>query len=609
MSRRIPGLRRHDFRGLELIVLLVIAMAVPSASVLWFMNEAVSSEAILSRSMLTEAYRGQLRLMRGRLHTYWQTRVADIESNLPEPAAAAFAHLVKRGVADTVVVFDRSGSQYPTLTPPAAGAASGGSALARSIQEAVRDMVQQGRAPAAVKVIRESFFAGPASRGVDPDGRLIAADAQLLLINLLPVNDPRRPEAIGGLTALLNDYSSARLPAAQRVFLMEQLRPVVREPAEDRFPTLRAEQLALSFLEAESPDRGTTAIRQTGSRDLWQLRSPSGRVVALYTTGTVLTAMRSILEDHSADVAFQVIPPGATSDDDAVAIGSLLPGWEVSFKMVEPAPGARATAQRATYVAVALVAIGAAAVAIGLAGGAARRQVRLASLRTDLVSAVSHELKTPLASMRLLVDALLEEERLDEVKTREYLQLMSVENARLTRLIENFLTFSRLERKRQQFTFSPVDPAELAREAVKVMPERLRGESKPTLEIASGLPRIAADPDALLTVLLNLLDNAYKYTPAEQRISLSVARASDEVVFAVQDNGIGIAPRDVKRIFRRFYRVDQRLAGATAGSGLGLSIVDAIVRAHGGRVEVRSAPGRGSTFAVHLPCVREGVAA
>src|SRR5687768_11787863 len=199
MFRRVPGPRRHDFRGFELIVLLVIAMAVPSASVLWFMNEAVSSEAILSRSMLTEAYRGQLRLMRGRLHTYWQSRAADIESNLPDPAAAAFAHLVKRGVADTVVVFDRSGSQYPTLTPPVAGVASSGSALARSIQEAVRDMVQQGRVPAAVKVIRESFFVGPASRGVDPDGRLIAADAQLLLINLLPVNDPRRPEAIGGL--------------------------------------------------------------------------------------------------------------------------------------------------------------------------------------------------------------------------------------------------------------------------------------------------------------------------------------------------------------------------------------------------------------------------
>ncbi len=110
-----------------------------------------------------------------------------------------------------------------------------------------------------------------------------------------------------------------------------------------------------------------------------------------------------------------------------------------------------------------------------------------------------------------------------------------------------------------------------------------------------------ADEDALVTVLLNLLDNAYKYTPAEKRIGLRAFSDNGGVVFAVEDNGIGIAPREQKRIFRRFYQVDRRLAREAGGCGLGLSIVEFILRAHGGTVQVKSQPGKGSTFSVVLP--------
>ena len=103
-------------------------------------------------------------------------------------------------------------------------------------------------------------------------------------------------------------------------------------------------------------------------------------------------------------------------------------------------------------------------------------------------------------------------------------------------------------------------------------------------------------------MLLNLVENAYKYTPADKRISLHAYREGDRVIFEVEDNGIGIAPRDQKRIFRRFYQVDQSLARDTGGCGLGLSIVDFIVRAHGGAVAVRSEIGVGSTFRVSMPC-------
>jgi two-component system phosphate regulon sensor histidine kinase PhoR len=119
------------------------------------------------------------------------------------------------------------------------------------------------------------------------------------------------------------------------------------------------------------------------------------------------------------------------------------------------------------------------------------------------------------------------------------------------------------------------------------------------------LPVLHADEDALATALLNLLDNACKYTLADKRIALRVSRVGSRVLFAVRDNGIGISRRDQKRIFRRFYRVDERLARDHGGCGLGLSIVEFIARAHGGTIAVDSDAGAGSTFTLSVPCRHE----
>jgi signal transduction histidine kinase len=244
-----------------------------------------------------------------------------------------------------------------------------------------------------------------------------------------------------------------------------------------------------------------------------------------------------------------------------------------------------------------------------ITGSAFRRQLRLARLKTDLVAAVSHELRTPLASMRVLVDGLLQDARLDETKTREYLHLLASENARLTRLIENFLAFSRLERGRERFVFTAVSPPAAVDAAVAAIRERIPPGCALQIDIAPDLPPVRADEGALVSALINLLDNALKYTPGDKRLVVRVTRADDGVAFHVQDNGIGIPTREQRRIFKRFYRVDQRLASATTGVGLGLSIVELIARAHGGSVSVRSAEGAGSTFTLYLPSAPAGAAA
>jgi signal transduction histidine kinase len=181
--------------------------------------------------------------------------------------------------------------------------------------------------------------------------------------------------------------------------------------------------------------------------------------------------------------------------------------------------------------------------------------------------------------------------------------MLAVENARLSRLIENFLTFSLLERNRHRFVFAPAEPAAIVAAAVETVRERVPADCELRVEVPAALPPVMVDAEALRTALINLLENALKYTPTNKRIVVRADQdGSGAVLFAVEDNGIGIPVREQRRIFRRFYRVDQRLSRETSGVGLGLSIVELIVRGHRGSVTVRSAPGAGSTFTMRVPC-------
>jgi signal transduction histidine kinase len=244
------------------------------------------------------------------------------------------------------------------------------------------------------------------------------------------------------------------------------------------------------------------------------------------------------------------------------------------------------------------VAIAALAVA---AGRGIARSLRVAGMKADLVATVSHELKTPVSSMRLLVDTLLADAAFDPRKTREYLELIARANVRLGQLIENFLAFSRMERNKYAFEFTAVRAEDLVRAAVEAAGDRFRDDGcELRVKVAPGLPEIRADEGALVTALVNLLDNAYKYTPGEKRIELGAFAENGHVCFEVRDQGIGIEPRDLRKIFRKFYQADSRLARTGGCCGLGLSIVRFLVEAHGGSVRVSSTPGKGSVFTVTL---------
>jgi signal transduction histidine kinase len=208
--------------------------------------------------------------------------------------------------------------------------------------------------------------------------------------------------------------------------------------------------------------------------------------------------------------------------------------------------------------------------------------------------------------MRLLVDTLLDGQYRDTQQTFEYLQIIARENARLSNLIEEFLTYSRMERNKTTFDLKPLQALDFIQPAVASVSERLKAPGcRFNIDLAPDLPRIRGDRDALITVMVNLLDNALKYSGEEKKIELRGRRQNGHLCLEIEDNGIGFSRNVSGKIFDRFFQVDRSLAKDTGGCGLGLSIVRFIVSAHGGEITAESKPGIGSVFTVMLPVAPE----
>ncbi|MDD5459932.1 MAG: HAMP domain-containing sensor histidine kinase [Phycisphaerae bacterium] len=285
-----------------------------------------------------------------------------------------------------------------------------------------------------------------------------------------------------------------------------------------------------------------------------------------------------------------------------------LPDWklELYFENDQIFAGA-AKRQESVYLWTAVLVVALILASGGVAVQAVGRQIRLNKLKNDFIATVTHELKTPLASMRVLVDTLLEGRCESGQQETEYLTLVAKENQRLSRLIDNFLTFSRMERNKQAFEFAPAGPKEIAENAAEAVRAKfLQKNCKFSVTVGDGLASINADKDAMVTVLVNLLDNACKYSGDDKKIELSVFSEDGYVCLAIKDNGIGMTRRQLKRAFDRFYQVDSSLARRAEGCGLGLAIVKFIVDAHKGRIEVDSKIGKGSIFTVKIPITKAG---
>jgi signal transduction histidine kinase len=241
--------------------------------------------------------------------------------------------------------------------------------------------------------------------------------------------------------------------------------------------------------------------------------------------------------------------------------------------------------------------------ALALAAGAIARQARLSQMKSDFVSNVSHELRTPLSSIRVFGEYMRLGRVTQPEKVQQYGEYIEAEGRRLTQLINNILDFSKIESAEKKYRFAETDVVELVEHTLSAVEVPLRDQGVViSLDIASPPPpALLIDKDAIGQVLVNLLDNAIKYSNGNKIIDVRIESRPDEVRIAVRDHGIGIAKCEQKKIFEKFYRVGSGLVHDVKGSGLGLSIVQHVVCAHGGRVEVESVPGEGSTFTIVLP--------
>jgi two-component system, OmpR family, phosphate regulon sensor histidine kinase PhoR len=231
-----------------------------------------------------------------------------------------------------------------------------------------------------------------------------------------------------------------------------------------------------------------------------------------------------------------------------------------------------------------------------------RREANLSELQADFISKVSHELRTPLTSIRLFVET-MEQHPGDPAVQDKCLAALGTETKRLTRRIERLLDWGRMEQGRKLFELREDSVAAMVEDVVQAF-EPLRHQN-PGLtfssEIDAGVPSVPMDRAAIVDAVGNLLGNAVKYGGTPPVVKLRVRGVPSGVAIEVTDNGEGIARVEHRRIFEKFYRIDDRLSREREGSGLGLAIVKHIVRAHRGRVQVDSQRGQGSTFRIVLP--------
>lgn len=295
------------------------------------------------------------------------------------------------------------------------------------------------------------------------------------------------------------------------------------------------------------------------------------------------------------------------NDSEGLSLGSNFQGIGITFgEGQEQMFSAPLSIQPGFYLLALLLILGITLFGAYLLWRDVRREVKTAEMRSQFVSSVSHELKTPLTAIRMFAETLRLRRTKNQKTQTEYLDTIVNESQRLTRLLNNVLDFSKIEQGKRFYRFEQASLYEIVESAVRTMEYPLNQQGfKLDIHMEDGLPQVPVDRDALEQALLNLLHNAMKYSGDSRKIGLYLKKKSDHALIQVVDQGIGIAPREKRKIFEKFYRVPSPQNERIVGTGLGLALVSHIVEAHQGQLELESEPGIGSTFSLYIPLKRE----
>ncbi|HLP14868.1 MAG TPA: ATP-binding protein [Bacteroidota bacterium] len=309
----------------------------------------------------------------------------------------------------------------------------------------------------------------------------------------------------------------------------------------------------------------------------------------------------AVFDRHNKHIVLSTTSVGITDLREVKDLW-LLPGYSIGIRLrgtsVEDVARARSQRNLILIGFLDLLLVG----AVWLVYRTIKKEMELVRLKGDFVSNVSHELRTPLSLIRMFTETLAMKRVPTEEKKQEYYETILQETERLTRLINNILNFSRMEAGKKQYHFEPLALNDVVAQVSTTYAPHLEHEGFTTMiSLCEHLPSIHADREAIAEALINIFDNAAKYSADNKYVRVATGQTAGMVFVELEDHGIGIEKQQHKKIFETFYRVSTGLTHNIKGSGLGLSLVSHIIDAHGGRIELESTPGKGSTFRLLFP--------
>ncbi|MFH1746523.1 MAG: HAMP domain-containing sensor histidine kinase [Planctomycetota bacterium] len=390
---------------------------------------------------------------------------------------------------------------------------------------------------------------------------------------------------LGELTEQL-ERLERRAPARQIIPELETLLSAFRAEKDSPIPG------GVYFRVLAADDvRLVVALRHISDTETVALAAPAAELVRHYWNTTVSPSWRVSLTG------------GLSTDTPLCELGTPFGGAVlIPTASVRERLSADARRRTAFLLATAAGTTGAWAIVIWMLLRAMARQRELVRLQQRFVADVSHELKTPLAMIRLLGETLQDGRVRDPQRVNAYYGTITREAERLSVLLDSILDFSRIESGRKQYRFEDCDVADVVRRAWALFEPQFSAEGfEASLEIAEELPRVRADAAALQQVLVNLLQNAYRYAGEGKYVRLGIRQEGYLIVVVVEDHGIGMSRAQLARLGETFFRAEDTRVRQQRGTGLGLAIVNHVVQAHGGKIEVDSQPGRGSTFTIWFP--------
>jgi signal transduction histidine kinase len=350
----------------------------------------------------------------------------------------------------------------------------------------------------------------------------------------------------------------------------------------------------------------------TGAEAFWGLLLDAGRLREDVLRPAVLDPSVSALatwsvknEEGSILLTSEDAPLGPIAY--TANLVSNVPAWSLEF--CQPPPRSMPPfllSRRGLYLFIFLLIAGILVFGLALTLRSVSHELELARMKSDFVSTVSHEFKSPLTSIRQLAEMLQSGRAPTEERRQKYYEVLLEQSERLALLTDNILSLAKIEEGRARLALERTDIPELLRGVVTAFRDRVGHEGfEIALEIGGNIPYLAVDRTALSQALANLIDNAVKYSGDSRRIEVRAAAEGAEAAIAVRDFGVGIKKDDIPRLFDRFFRAGDELTRTVKGSGLGLTLVKEIIDVHGGRIEAESEPGKGSVFTVRLPVPRE----